>query len=81
MSENGFELGKRVRYQDYTCKGIGFVRAINPHNKGLVLVEVEDKDLSCAGFVLKDSAQGYELATANESANLRMFWKKELEGR
>lgn len=80
MSE-GIEAGQRVRYQDMTCKGIGYVRAINPHNKGLVLVELEDKDLPYAGFVLKENAQGYELATAAETPRLRMFWKKELETR
>lgn len=81
MSENNIEIGQRVKYQDIACRGIGYVRAINPHNRSIILVEVEEKDLIYAGFKASETNEcGYELAT-NVGANMRMFWKKELETR
>ncbi|QWY83603.1 hypothetical protein [Rhizobium phage RHph_X2_26] len=80
----GIEIGRRVRYQDFACKGIGHVRAINPHNKALYLVEVEEKDVQLAGFVIDAGAkpEGYRLVGSDaQYGNLRMFWLKELEGR
>lgn len=81
MSDN-LEAGKRVMYRDMICKGIGYIRAVNPHNRSLMLVEVEEKDLNYAGFNLAPHmADGYELSHKKGAANLRMFWKKELEAR
>ena len=78
MSDIG--VGSRVRYQDIACKGIGYVRAVNPHNKALVLVEVEEKDRKAACLSLDEASKdGYSMA--GDAGTLRMFWLKELEKR
>ena len=78
------EIGSRVKYADFACSGVGFMRAVNGCNAAVVFVEVEEKDRAHAWYRLAHEGEysfGMGVISEKGVGRLRPFWRREIQKR